>query len=160
MLPGPFPEQSQPVAGKDPGLGKAAVIQYPFSGRFEDRTVRVQTGNTQGNIGFNRGIDVAGGSLVVYLPGTVLTLFVDNGLDHALVFGVILHAKDMHGHDPFRFHAGIGLESSDPESLVILVIEQPGRCPLDGLFHVLLVVQLFSCPYVDSWDGIDLCGAE
>ena len=127
LLPRPLADQRQPVAGEDADVFKPAFRHDPLAGANHVGCVLAVAHGAQRRIGLDCRVDVAGGRLVIDLPGPVGTLRFAQALREARAEVMVLEPHEPQGENPLRLHAGVGFEPADPISLRFLPRGEPVR---------------------------------
>src|SRR5690606_35944973 len=95
---------------------------------------------TQRRIALDGAVDVALRRVVVAFPRAVWALGGEQRRDE-IALARMLDAKEVHGEQPFGFHAIARFEHADPEAVGLWIAVEPARCAIDrGIEQLTLIL--------------------
>ena len=141
LLPRPFADQRQPIAGEDADIAQTALRSDPFERLGHRGLIVAMPERAQSRVGFHRCVDVAIRRAVVDLPGAVRPLRLQERVAEAPAQGMAVEAEEPQSEAPLRLHAGVRFRARHPMAVRLLPLDQPaGRRPHGGLHRRVEIV--------------------
>ena len=125
LLPRPFADQRQPVAGEHADVAQTALGLDPGERLDQRRVVWRRAQRAQCGVTLDGGVDVAVGRVVVNLPGAVGPLRLADRRAEPGAQRVGLQLDHPQGQAPLRLHAGVAVGAGDPMAVGLLARHEP-----------------------------------
>ncbi len=125
LVPWPFADEREPVAGEHADVSQAALGLDPQPGFRQRRLVVFAAERAQGGVGLDGGVDIAVGRVVVDLPSPVGALGFAKRRAKTGAQGVVFQTQEPQRQAPLRLHAGVGVGARDPMAVGLLVGNEP-----------------------------------